>query len=75
VSAGRLPSGPWVARPVPADLAAAENRTIPDVLAPGLSVLFSGLTLGLGITNVVARATVRADELSREAAALLDRSL
>src|SRR3984893_9393643 len=96
-------------RPSPADLAAARNRTIPDVLpAPGapLRVLFCGinpslysaatgwhfarpgnrfwpalhqsgftgrqlrpdeqdqlLTLGLGITNVVARATARADEL------------
>ena len=96
-------------RPTPADLAAAVDRTIPDVLAPGLSVVFSGINpglwsaatglhfarpgnrfwpalhrsgftprllrpeeqaellgLGLGITNVAARATARADELSRE---------
>ena len=95
------------ARPAPADLAAARDRTIPDVIAPGLRVLFAGinpglysaatgyhfarpgnrfwpalhrsgftarllrpdeqaelLTAGLGITNVAARATARADELS-----------
>jgi TDG/mug DNA glycosylase family protein len=94
-------------RPTPADLAAARDQTIPDVIAAGLRVLFSGinpglysaatwqhfarpgnrfwpalhrsgftprqfrpdeqeqlLDLGLGITNVVARATARADELS-----------
>jgi TDG/mug DNA glycosylase family protein len=94
-------------RPTKADLAAAADRTIPDVLAPGLRVLFSGinpglysaatghhfarpgnrfwpalhasgftdrqlhpseqellLDLGLGITNVAARATARADELT-----------
>ncbi len=93
-------------RPSPADLAAARGRTIPDVAAPGLRVLFVGinpglfsaasgfhfarpgnrfwpalhlsgftdrllqpheqqrlLLRGLGITNVVARATARADEL------------
>ena len=93
-------------RPSAADLAAARDRTIPDVAGPGLRVLFCGinpglysaavgyhfarpgnrfwpalhqsgftgrqlepreqdqlLTLGLGITNVVARATARADEL------------
>jgi TDG/mug DNA glycosylase family protein len=91
-----------------ADLEAARSRTIPDVIAPGLRVLFSGinpglvsaltghhfarpgnrfwpalhrsgftprqllpaeqdelLSLGLGITNFAARATARADELSR----------
>lgn len=95
------------ARPTKADLAAAVDRTIPDVLAPDLCVLFSGinpglysaatgyhfarpgnrfwpalhasgftdrqlrpaeqellLDLGLGITNVAARATARADELT-----------
>jgi len=95
------------AKPTKADLAAAANRTIPDVLAPDLRVLFSGinpglysaatghhfarpgnrfwpalhaagftdrllrpaeqeslLDLGLGITNVAARATARADELT-----------
>jgi TDG/mug DNA glycosylase family protein len=93
-------------RPTRADLAAAAGRTIADVAAPGLSVLFSGINpglysaatgyhfarpgnrfwpalhlagftgrllrpdeqdelvgLGLGITNVVGRATARADEL------------
>jgi double-stranded uracil-DNA glycosylase len=102
VSASRLP-----ARPTSADLAAARDLTIPDVAAPGLRVLFSGinpglysaatgyhfarpgnrfwpalyrsgftprqfrpdeqeelLALGLGITNIVARATARADELT-----------
>jgi double-stranded uracil-DNA glycosylase len=87
-------------------LAAARSQTIPDLVAPGLSVLFAGINpslysaatghhfarpgnrfwpalhrsgftsrqlrpeeqpllpgLGLGITNVVARATARADEL------------
>jgi TDG/mug DNA glycosylase family protein len=94
-------------RPAAADLASAAGRTIPDVIAPGLRVLFSGinpglysaatgrhfarpgnrfwpalhqsgftprqfrpdeqellLDLGLGITNLVARATARADELT-----------
>jgi double-stranded uracil-DNA glycosylase len=96
-----------VPRPTPADLAAAHDRTIPDIIAPGLRVLFAGinpglysaatgchfarpgnrfwpalhqsgftprqlqpseqdqlLALGLGITNVAARATARAAELS-----------
>ncbi len=95
------------ARPTRAELAAAAGLSIPDVVAPGLRVLFCGinpslysaatghhfarpgnrfwpalhaagftprllrpdeqlelLTLGLGITNVVARATARADELT-----------
>ena len=94
-------------RPTREDLARARDKTIPDVAAPGLRVLFAGinpglysaatgyhfarpgnrfwptlhaagftarvlrpdeqrqlLPLGLGITNVVARATARADELS-----------
>ncbi|MBO0836534.1 MAG: G/U mismatch-specific DNA glycosylase [Actinobacteria bacterium] len=94
-------------RPNAAELAAARGRTIPDVVAPGLRVLFAGinpslysaatgwhfarpgnrfwptlhsagftarqlrpdeqhslLAFGLGITNVVARATARADELT-----------
>ncbi len=93
-------------RPTPADLAAARDRTIPDVIAAGLRVVFAGINpglysaatgrhfarpgnrfwpalhrsgftprllhpdeqeqllgLGLGITNIVARATARADEL------------
>lgn len=96
-------------RPSRADLAAAADRTIPDVLAPGLAVLFVGINpglwsaatgwhfarpgnrfwpalhrggftprllhpseqaelpaLGLGITNMAARASARADELSTE---------
>jgi double-stranded uracil-DNA glycosylase len=96
-------------RPTPAELAAAASLTLPDVIGPGLRVLFcginpglysaatghhfarpgnrfwpalhqSGLTnrqlrpdeqallpgLGLGITNVAARATARADELTAE---------
>ncbi|MEH1169472.1 G/U mismatch-specific DNA glycosylase [Micromonospora sp. CPCC 205539] len=100
-------------RPTRAELAAAADRTIPDVLAPGLAVLFVGINpglwsaatgwhfarpgnrfwpalhlggftprllhpseqdelpaLGLGITNMAARASARADELS--AAELLD---
>lgn len=95
------------ARPTPAEVAAAKDLTIPDIVAPGLRVLFSGinpglysaatgyhfarpgnrfwpaldrsgftprqlrpdeqeqlLALGLGITNIVARATARADELT-----------
>jgi len=90
-----------------AELAAARTRTIPDVIAPGLTVLFCGinpglysaatghhfarpgnrfwpalhrsgftprqlrpseqdllLDYGLGITNIVPRATARADELT-----------
>jgi TDG/mug DNA glycosylase family protein len=100
------PSRPARPRPTPAELAAARDQTIPDIAAPGLRVLFSGinpglysaavgqhfarpgnrfwpalhrsgftprllrpdeqdrlLDIGLGITNVVARATARADEL------------
>ncbi|MGN6131891.1 MAG: G/U mismatch-specific DNA glycosylase, partial [Nocardioidaceae bacterium] len=96
-------------RPSKADLEAARERTIPDVVGPGLRVLFSGINpglwsaatgrhfarpgnrfwpalhasgftprlfspdeqdellgLGLGITNVVARASARADEMTRE---------
>lgn len=95
-------------RPTPAELAAARGRSIPDLVRPGLQVLFAGINpslysaatgyhfarpgnrfwpalhhsgftprllrpdeqyllpgLGLGITNVVARATARADELDR----------
>jgi TDG/mug DNA glycosylase family protein len=94
-------------RPTKADLLAAKNKTLPDVISPGLKVLFCGinpglytaaighhfgrpgnrfwptlhaagftprlldpseeqelLPLGFGITNVVARATAAADELS-----------
>jgi len=98
-----------VQKPTPAEIAAAFGTTLPDVIAPGLRVLFCGinpglytaavqqhfgrpgnrfwptlhragfaprlfhpseqhelLPLGIGITNVVARATTAADELSRE---------
>ena len=94
-------------RPTAAEVAAATGLTIPDVIAPGLRVLFSGINpglysaatgyhfarpgnrfwpalhqsgftprqlrpdeqeqllgLGLGITNVVPRATARAGELT-----------
>lgn len=100
-------------RPSREDLAAAADRTIPDVIATGLDVLFVGInpglwsaatgwhfarpgnrfwpalhrggftprllhpseqdelpTFGLGITNMVARASARADELT--AAELVD---
>lgn len=93
-------------RPTRADLDAARDRTIPDVIAVGLRVVFAGINpglysaatgwhfarpgnrfwaalhrsgftarvfrpdeqeqllgLGLGITNIIARATARADEL------------
>ncbi len=98
-----------MARPTRAEQEAAAGRTIPDVAAPGLRVLFCGinpglysaatghhfarpgnrfwpalhasgftsrllhpseqeqlLDLGLGITNVAARSTAKADELSTE---------
>ena len=104
VTAPRRPS-----RPTAADLAAARDLTIPDVVAPALRVLFSGINPGLysaatgfhfarpgnrfwpalhrsgftprqlrpdeqdqllrlrlGITNIVARATARAEELTTE---------
>ena len=94
-------------RPSKADLIAAKKKTVPDVIAPGLTVLFCGinpglytaaighhfgrpgnrfwpalfaggftprlfdpsekeklLALGYGITNLVSRATLRADELT-----------
>lgn len=97
----------YVVRPTVADLAAAHGRAIPDVIAPGLIVLFCGINPGLwsaatghhfarpgnrfwpalhrsgftprqlrpdeqdellayrlGVTNLVARGTGRADELS-----------
>jgi double-stranded uracil-DNA glycosylase len=96
-------------RPTPEDLLAARNKTVKDVIAPGLKVLFCGinpglytaaighhfgrpgnrfwpalysggftprlldpsekhelLALGYGITNMVSRATLRADELTAE---------
>ena len=96
-------------RPTSEQLEQARDRLLPDVAAPGLAVLFTGinpglysawtghhfarpgnrfwpalhrsgftprlllpgeqqelLALGLGVTNVVARATARADELTTE---------
>jgi TDG/mug DNA glycosylase family protein len=98
---------PW--KPTKEQIAAAAGKTLPDVIAPGLRVLFVGinpglytaaighhfgrpgnrfwpvlhragftprqlspfeeqhlLPLGLGITNVVARATAAADELTAD---------
>jgi TDG/mug DNA glycosylase family protein len=98
---------PW--RPTKAQLLAAKEKTVPDLLAPDLKVLFVGinpglytaavrrhfgrpgnrfwpalhaggftprlfspfesealLPLGYGITNMVSRATARADELSAD---------
>lgn len=96
-------------RPTAAELDAAKERTLPDVIKPGLDVLFCGinpglysaatgyhfarpgnrfwpalhgagftprqlrpeeqwdlLDVGLGVTNVVSRASARADELGQE---------
>jgi TDG/mug DNA glycosylase family protein len=104
-----IPSGMPPPRPTSADLRAAVGRTIPDLLAPGLDVLFCGinpglysgatgfhfarpgnrfwpalhqsgfttrrvcpwetqefLACGLGITNLVARTTATAAELTPE---------
>jgi double-stranded uracil-DNA glycosylase len=107
LTSGQSPDRPAPrSRPSRADLEAARDKTLPDVAAPGLRVLFSGinpglysaatgyhfarpgnrfwpalhrsgftprqldpseqqqlLELGLGITNIAARATARADEL------------
>ena len=38
-------TAPW--RPTKAELAAATGRTVPDVIAPGLGVLFCGINPGL----------------------------
>src|SRR5438105_686824 len=102
----RPPLGP---RPTRADLIAAKKKTVPDLIAPGLDVLFCGINPGLytaaighhfgrpgnrfwkvlhlagftprelspfeelellrhgcGVTNIVNRATARADELAPE---------
>jgi double-stranded uracil-DNA glycosylase len=102
------PARPAVRRPTRAELEAAGSRVVPDVVAPGLRVLFCGINpglysawsghhfarpgnrfwpalhrsgftprqlrpdeqdellgLGLGVTNVVERASARADELTR----------
>lgn len=105
-SPGKAPSHPW--KPTKEELAAAAGKTVPDVIAPGLDVLFVGINPGLytaaighhfgrpgnrfwpalydagftprllspfeerellehgcGVTNIVMRATARADELER----------
>ncbi|MBL1076867.1 G/U mismatch-specific DNA glycosylase [Nocardia sp. 2] len=97
------------ARPSPADLAAAQDKTVPDVIGPGLRVLFCGINpglwsgatglhfarpgnrfwpalhrsgftprqlrpeeqrellgLGMGITNVAARTTAKAEQLTTD---------
>ncbi len=105
-AAGREIPGAW--RPTPAQIAAAHDKTVPDIIGRGLKVLFVGINPGLysaaighhfgrpgnrfwpalqaggftprlfspfeedellslkiGITNMLDRATARADELSR----------
>jgi TDG/mug DNA glycosylase family protein len=105
----RGPGGSKRKKPTRADLAAARDKTLPDVIARDLDVLFCGinpglytaavghhfgrpgnrfwpalhragftprlfhpseqrelLKLGIGITNIVARATATADELTRD---------
>ena len=106
---GLRQTGLVTTRPTPEEIAAAAGRTVSDVIAPGLDVLFCGINpgllsaatghhfarpgnrfwpalhlsgftprrllpaeqdelveFGLGITNVVARATAGAAELKRE---------
>ncbi|WP_091349981.1 G/U mismatch-specific DNA glycosylase [Micromonospora rhizosphaerae] len=109
VGSRRAPAASRYPRPTREELAAAADRTIPDLIAPGLDVLFVGinpglwsaatgrhfarpgnrfwpalhrggftprqlppseqeelLRYGLGITNLVDRASARADELTAE---------
>ena len=109
VADAELTTSPTRRRPTSAELAAARDKTIPDIAGPDLRILFCGINpslysaaaghhfarpgnrfwpalhrsgftprefrpdeqdelagLGLGITNIVARATARADELSAE---------
>src|SRR5581483_6699406 len=106
---GKMKNMPIHRRPTPAEIAAAVGKTLPDVIAPNLKVLFCGINPGLytaaighhfgrpgnrfwpalygggftprlfspfeesllldlkfGITNIVARATARADELTSD---------
>src|SRR6266540_3620072 len=44
---GRAPTLPKLERPSPAALAAAAGKLVPDVIAPGLDVLFCGINPGL----------------------------
>ena len=100
-------SRPRPARPTPAELRAAAGTALPDLVSPGLNILFAGINpslysaatghhfarpgnrfwpalhlsgftkrrldpceqrellgLGIGITNIAARSTARADELT-----------
>lgn len=45
MTARRLPNEAW--RPTRAQIAAAKGRTVPDVVGPGLSLLFAGINPGL----------------------------
>jgi TDG/mug DNA glycosylase family protein len=52
-----------------AELEAFRGHEVDDLAGPGLKLLFVGASLvarGVGITNLVRRATARASELSRE---------
>ena len=105
----RIHQTPAIARPTRAELLAAADKTVPDLIAPGLRILFCGINPGLysawaghhfarpgnrfwpalfaggitdrllrpeeegellrsgyGITNLVERATIGSQELSRE---------
>lgn len=42
-----MPRPPLSHKPTRADLLAAQNKTVPDVIAPGLRVLFCGINPGL----------------------------
>jgi double-stranded uracil-DNA glycosylase len=109
MSTGKLIKSPQPFKPTRQQLIEAEGKTVPDVIAPGLRVLFCGinpglytaavghhfarpgnrfwpalhrsgfteqllspfaerqlLLMGIGVTNVVARATATAAELNRE---------
>lgn len=44
---GRMASRPRMPRPSPAELAAAQDGTVADLIAPGLRVLFVGINPGL----------------------------
>jgi TDG/mug DNA glycosylase family protein len=109
MSTSKLSKSPQPFKPTKQQLIEAEGKTVPDVIAPGLRVLFCGinpglytaavghhfarpgnrfwpalhrsgfteqllspfaerelLQMGIGVTNVVARATATAAELNRE---------
>jgi double-stranded uracil-DNA glycosylase len=54
------------ARPTPAELAAADGRVVPDVLGPGVRVLFCGINPGLWSAEEL---RAGADRLAAKAAA------